>query len=336
MAHYILTYNNKNSIDTFKGGKIVKLETFLEGVDGATWISGSGAPDNADGNDNDFYLDRNGDYYLKVEGAWELQGNLNGADAVVKVTSTSSVAIAAGSKTFTYTEVTNLGWAIGTRLRAAYSSGGSSKYMEGIITAVSTTSVTINVDNYVGSSTYASWDITIAGDKGATGATGPTGATGATGASGSTTIKTVSSNSTSAIAATKLHSLYIPANTWASGDLIHLESFFAKTNTNNSSTVAIWHNTSDTLSGATQIATLAIAATTRTSGIVRRLAVTGASTQTTMNTTVGQNDQMGIFTNSAFSSLSINTAVDNYILVSGLVVNTSDVIAAQWSFTTKF
>ncbi len=88
----------------------------------------------------------------------------NGLNADVTRTSTTSIAIAAsGSKTLNYTASTNLGWLVGTRLRFANS---ISNYMEGAVTAVSSTSVTIDVDNSSGTGTFASWNITIAGDKG--------------------------------------------------------------------------------------------------------------------------------------------------------------------------
>jgi len=96
-----------------------------------------------------------------------------GANADMTRTSTDSIAIAgSGSKTLTYTASTNLGWAVGTRLRFANS---ISNYMEGAITAVSSTSVTITVDNSAGSGTLASWTISIAGDKGSAGSTGANG-----------------------------------------------------------------------------------------------------------------------------------------------------------------
>lgn len=89
----------------------------------------------------------------------------NGANADMTRTSTSSNSIAStGSKTFTYTSSSNLGWLVGTRLRA---SNDTNKYMEGVVSAVSATSVTIEVDNSAGSGTYTSWNIGIAGDKGA-------------------------------------------------------------------------------------------------------------------------------------------------------------------------
>jgi hypothetical protein len=43
------------------------------------------------------------------------------------------------------------------------------------VTAVSSTSVTINSDLFSGSGTFTSWNLTIAGERGAVGATGPTG-----------------------------------------------------------------------------------------------------------------------------------------------------------------
>jgi hypothetical protein len=42
--------------------------------------------------------------------------------------------------------------------------------MEGIVTAVSATSVTATMDNSLGSGTYTSWNIGITGDKGSAGA----------------------------------------------------------------------------------------------------------------------------------------------------------------------
>lgn len=93
----------------------------------------------------------------------------SGVNVDVTRTSTMSNSIGTGSKTFTYTASSNLGWLVSTRLRAAYD---VSNYMEGVVTAVSSTSVTITSDNAVGSGTYTSWNITIAGDKGSTGSAG--------------------------------------------------------------------------------------------------------------------------------------------------------------------
>lgn len=88
----------------------------------------------------------------------------NGLPANMTRTSTTSNALASsGSKTFTYTSSLNLGWLVGTRLRFFHSTGN---YMEGVITAVSATSVTATMDKVAGSGTYATWNIAISGDNG--------------------------------------------------------------------------------------------------------------------------------------------------------------------------
>lgn len=57
-----------------------------DGNDGAStsgnnWLTGNGAPNNANGNDGDLYLDLdNYDFYLKASGAWSKEGNFKGAN----------------------------------------------------------------------------------------------------------------------------------------------------------------------------------------------------------------------------------------------------------------
>lgn len=80
-------------------------------------------------------------------------------------TSTSSVAIGTGSKTFTTQAA--LAYSANARVRVAYD---ASNYMEGVVTSYSGTSLAVNVDRVVGSGTYASWTINLAGDVGASGA----------------------------------------------------------------------------------------------------------------------------------------------------------------------
>ena len=172
------------------------------GINGATWTSGAGEPSNASGSNGDYYLNTTtSDVYLKASGAYSIVTNIkgpqgatgatglqgptgtNGTNSPITRTSTSSLAIGVGTKSFAYSTVWNLGWVVGSRLRA---SNSATNYMEGVVTDVSSTSVTINVDNISGSGTYNSWSIGIAGDKGATGAQGPQGIQGATGATGAT------------------------------------------------------------------------------------------------------------------------------------------------------
>lgn len=66
-----------------------------DGNDGAStsgnnWLTGNGAPNNANGNDGDLYLDLdNYDFYMKASGAWSKEGNfkgVNGADGATGAT----------------------------------------------------------------------------------------------------------------------------------------------------------------------------------------------------------------------------------------------------------
>lgn len=98
-------------------------------------------------------------------------------------TSTSSVAIGTGSKSFT----TQSGkfFDIARDLKI-FSAGAPSNYMVGTVTAYSGTALTVNVPTggTGGSGTYSDWTILVTGIIGPTGATGSTGATGNTGATG--------------------------------------------------------------------------------------------------------------------------------------------------------
>jgi hypothetical protein len=82
-------------------------------------------------------------------------------------TSTSSLTVGTGSKSFT-TPV-DVVFKVGARVRAS-SQASPATFMEGIVTAVSQDAtggtLTINVDKAVGSGTIAAWNINIAGDPG--------------------------------------------------------------------------------------------------------------------------------------------------------------------------
>lgn len=97
-------------------------------------------------------------------------------------TSTTSLANAAsGSKAFTIS--TDKAFLAGARIRATSASTGH--WMEGVVTAYASTTLTVTMDYSDGNTgTYNDWNINVAGEKGSTGATGSAGATGATGATG--------------------------------------------------------------------------------------------------------------------------------------------------------
>lgn len=88
------------------------------------------------------------------------------ATFVLSGTSTSTVTVATGSKSFT--TQAGIGWTSGaTRLRVA--TADASKIMEGQITAYSGTTVTINVDYTVGAGSSSAWNLTSVGTRGASG-----------------------------------------------------------------------------------------------------------------------------------------------------------------------
>lgn len=87
-------------------------------------------------------------------------------------TSTTSLAVATGSQTFT--TQAGLAYSVGGRARAA-SAGTPSAWMEGQVTAYSGTSLTLNVDLTNGSGTHADWNLNVAGTPGAQGPAGPAG-----------------------------------------------------------------------------------------------------------------------------------------------------------------
>jgi hypothetical protein len=98
-----------------------------------------------------------------------------------KATSTTSLVVGTGTKTFT--TQSGLAYAAGARVRAS-SNGTPTSWMEGLVTAYSGTNLTFNVDLVSGSGTLADWNLNLAGVQGAQGVPGATGATGPQGPQG--------------------------------------------------------------------------------------------------------------------------------------------------------
>lgn len=87
------------------------------------------------------------------------------------LTSTTSTLIGTGSKVFTTNLTsTQTAFAVGTRVRVAYSVTPAN-FMEGVVTAFSSTTFTVNVDSIGGSGTFASWTVSVAGIQGSNGVT---------------------------------------------------------------------------------------------------------------------------------------------------------------------
>jgi hypothetical protein len=112
-----------------------------------------------------------------------LPGNTGSNGAGYLATSLTSQTMGFGSQT--WTTQTNLAYLPGDRVRISFS---SSNYEEGVVSAYSGVTLTVNIDRVIGSGTYSTWNIGIAGDVGPTGPTGSgggtTGATGPTGLNG--------------------------------------------------------------------------------------------------------------------------------------------------------
>lgn len=114
-------------------------------------------------------------------GAAGSTGSTGAAGAGYTATSTTSL-VTAGSGSKAFTTQSGLAYTVGARIRAT--SAGTSEWMEGVVTAYSSTTLTATMDLNSGTGTHTDWNINLAGERGATGATGATGSTGATGPAG--------------------------------------------------------------------------------------------------------------------------------------------------------
>lgn len=95
--------------------------------------------------------------------------------ATLAGTSTSSVLIGAGAKSFT----TQSGKQFADSFVTITSAADATNNMFGLVTSYSGTTLDVTVSATAGSGTFADWVITVAGARGATGAQGPQGAAGA-------------------------------------------------------------------------------------------------------------------------------------------------------------
>jgi len=110
-----------------------------------------------------------------------------GVSPVITRRSFTLQGISVGQKTFFY-DPADVGWTVGSRIRAVADSAYPFDWVEGNVVGVSNSYVTVLVDRTQGAGQYSIWDIALSGDggKGFTGSTGLTGLQGATGLRGST------------------------------------------------------------------------------------------------------------------------------------------------------
>jgi hypothetical protein len=149
---------------------------------------------------------------------------------------------------------------------------------------------------------------------------------------------TTPQSTTSSLTEVKLGSIFVPANTFKTFDVVKLESFVKKTGTNAVSNVRLYWNNTDDLTTPIQIAeNIGVAATVTAILLVRRLSImvsdgSGNGTNVLLNTVDTNQDYIsGASTVTATpSSLAINWTVDSYIILAGDIDNASDSINSQW------
>lgn len=168
------------------------LSNFLANI--STFFPTDGKPTDDEGGDGSFAVDPNSTppkLYVKTDGAWDNGTSLGGPTGATGAgyggTSTDSK-ILANSGSMSFETQTGLAWQSGSRIRIASATAPTTKWMEGIITAYSSGTLTVTIDKQgSGSGSASDWTFSSAGEpgvKGDTGAKGDTGNTGNTGATG--------------------------------------------------------------------------------------------------------------------------------------------------------
>jgi hypothetical protein len=147
---------------------------------------------------------------------------------------------------------------------------------------------------------------------------------------------TTPQSTTSSLTEVKLGSIFVPANTLQTFDVVKLESFVKKTGTNAASNVKLYWNNTDDLTTPVQIAEyIGVPATATAIPMTRRLSImvsdgSGNGTNVLLNTVDIYQDYINAGLTTTPSSLAINWTIDSYIVVAGDVDNASDNINCQW------
>jgi hypothetical protein len=148
---------------------------------------------------------------------------------------------------------------------------------------------------------------------------------------------TTPQSTTSSLTEVKLGSIFVPANTFKTFDVVKLESFVRKTGTNAASNVRLYWNNTDDLIAPVQIAeNIGVTATATAIPMVRRLSImvsdgSGNGTNVLLNTVdVNQDYIQNAALTTTPSSLAIDWTIDSYIILAGDVDNASDNINCQW------
>jgi hypothetical protein len=271
-----------------------------------------------------------------------------------KTSSTSSVLIGNGSKTFTVDA--NLAYIPLQEVLIVYN---PSNHMHGTVTSYSGTTLVVDVNHHTGSGTFASWVINLDGipidaitGSGTSNqiayftsgqviasldtATYPSltelsyvkGATSAiqTQLNNKVTVFASATDGTasSGISNTISHSQLIPANTFAVDDMIRFNWRLRTSGTAGTRETRMYFNTSNSLTGATLMATVSLTNTLLVSGAQRFAAIKNATTNTeVVTTTTNQLTDYNNFSTAA-TTLAIDWTADVYIIFACNVLNAGD------------
>lgn len=176
-SNYSIKPFSPNWSDT--GALTLRIINFLQTIVGV--YGGASAPSDGDGAaDGSYYFridapNSIASLYKKASGTWSVAISLMGLTGPVgpgfSTTSTTSIAIGTGSKVFTIPGSSGTSY-LGARMRAARTSAPTT-YLEGIVTAATSNTVTINADATSGSGTFTDWSIVVTGNVGAQGPVAP-------------------------------------------------------------------------------------------------------------------------------------------------------------------
>lgn len=147
----------------------------------------------------------------------------------------------------------------------------------------------------------------------------------------------MTSNVTGTTAETALSSVFIPANTFQTGDIVVIEARLRKDNSNSTATVRLRAGTTESTS---DILVGIYTSTSSTHGfipITRTLLITGTTNTQMFNTGTSSPSDIGTSSTALVStSTSINWAIDNYIVATGQMGSASDVMNLLFLYVRKY
>jgi hypothetical protein len=130
------------------------------------------------------------------------------------------------------------------------------------------------------------------------------------------------SNYVNAASTTKITSVYVPANTFAAGDILHIEWVVQLTGlTSGNSSLTLYWNETDDLTTPTQLLTRTTPNTTIRNSLNRRLSIdvaNGTGNGSIMYGVAGASDSdFPTLTTAISSGLVLNWTADSYIILAG-------------------